>query len=102
MSDGVSARQSTVVVIGAGPAGLAASKYLTDHGVDHVVLERGEVGHSWRTERWDSFRLLIPNWMNRLLSEAEAGDDLDGYMAAAELVDRLERSTSSTRPSSST
>jgi putative flavoprotein involved in K+ transport len=55
-----------VVVIGAGQAGLAMSHHLTGRGIDHVVLDRGEVANSWRTERWDSLRLLTPNWMSRL------------------------------------
>jgi putative flavoprotein involved in K+ transport len=48
------------VVVGAGPAGLAASAALRGRGVEHVVLERGRVGESWRTQRWDSFRLNTP------------------------------------------
>ena len=56
------------VVIGAGHAGLAVSRLLTDAGRDHVVLDRGRVGERWRTERWDSLRLLTPNWMTRLPS----------------------------------
>ena len=54
------------VVIGAGHAGLAVSRCLTDAGVDHVVLDRGRVAERWRSERWDSLRLLTPNWMTRL------------------------------------
>ena len=54
-----------LIVVGAGPAGLSASRALTDAGCDHVVLERGRVGWSWRTQRWDSFRLNTPGWMNR-------------------------------------
>ena len=53
-------------MIGAGHAGLAASRFLTDRSIDHVVLERGEVANSWRRERWDSLRLLTPNWQTRL------------------------------------
>ncbi len=53
------------VVIGGGQAGLAMSAGLTAHGIDHVVIERGRVANVWRTERWDSFRLLSPNWMTR-------------------------------------
>jgi cation diffusion facilitator CzcD-associated flavoprotein CzcO len=56
-------------VVGAGPAGLAASAALSAGGVEHVVLERGRPGESWRTQRWDSFRLNTPGWMNRLLGE---------------------------------
>ena len=55
-----------VVIVGAGPGGLAMSHHLTGAGVDHVVLERGDVGNSWRHERWDSLRLLTPNWMTAL------------------------------------
>ena len=44
-------------------AGLAMSHRLSRASIDHVVLERGEVANSWRTERWDSLRLLTPNWM---------------------------------------
>ncbi len=52
-----------VVVVGAGHCGLAMSRRLAERSIDHVVLERGEVANSWRTERWDSLRLLTPNWL---------------------------------------
>ena len=55
-------RTIDTVVIGAGHAGLAMSACLAERGIDHGVLERGEVANSWRTERWDSLRLLTPNW----------------------------------------
>ena len=57
--------RTTVVIIGAGHAGLAMSRRLTDRSIDHVVIERGEVANSWRTERWASLRLLTPNWQTR-------------------------------------
>ncbi len=57
--------------MGAGPAGLAATTALTDRGVEHVVLERAWVGETWRTQRWDSFRLNTPGWMNELLGEKQ-------------------------------
>ena len=76
-----------VVVIGAGHAGLSMSHALSSRSIDHVVLERGEVAHSWRTERWDSLRLLTPNWMSRLPGYAYRGDDPDGYMTMAEVVE---------------
>jgi putative flavoprotein involved in K+ transport len=82
--------RTAVVVVGAGPAGLATSRCLSDRGVDHVVLERGRVAESWRTQRWDSLRLLTPNWMNRLPGEPVSSDDPDGYMSAAGLVARLD------------
>ena len=55
-----------VVVVGAGHSGLAMSRCLAERSIDHVVIERGEVANSWRTERWDSLRLLTPNWLTRL------------------------------------
>ena len=54
------------VIIGAGHSGLAMSQCLTECSVDHVILERGEVANSWKQERWDSLRLLTPNWQTRL------------------------------------
>jgi putative flavoprotein involved in K+ transport len=80
-----------VVVIGAGHSGLSISRELTERSVEHVVLERGEVANSWRTERWDSLRLLTPNWQTRLRGLAYDGDDPDGFMTIPELVEFLER-----------
>lgn len=80
-----------VVIIGAGQAGLAMSRELTARGVDHVVLERGCVANSWRTERWDSLRLISPNWMNDLPGQPYAGPDRDGFMTANELADTFDQ-----------
>ena len=79
-----------VVIVGAGPGGLAMSHHLTGAGVDHVVLERGEVGNSWRRERWDSLRLLTPNWMTALPGYRYEGDDPNGFMTATEAVEFLD------------
>jgi putative flavoprotein involved in K+ transport len=80
-----------VVVVGAGHCGLATSRCLATRSIDHVVLERGEVANSWRTERWDSLRLLTPNWMSRLPGFAYDGDDPDGYMTAGEVAELIAR-----------
>ena len=77
------------VIIGAGQAGLALSRGLTAAGRTHVVLERGRVGERWRTERWESLRLLTPNWLNRLPG-AQALPDPDGFLGRLELVEHLE------------
>jgi putative flavoprotein involved in K+ transport len=74
------------VVVGAGPAGLAASAALSAGGVEHTVLERGRPGESWRTQRWDSFRLNTPGWMNRLLGEQAR----DAFLTGGEVARRLE------------
>jgi putative flavoprotein involved in K+ transport len=82
-------QHTTTVVVGAGHCGLAMSRRLAERSIDHVVLERGEVAHSWRTQRWDSLRLLTPNWMTRLPGHAYSGADPGGYLAVAELVGLL-------------
>jgi putative flavoprotein involved in K+ transport len=64
---------------------------LSERSLEHVVLERGEVANTWKTERWDSLRLLTPNWLTRLPDLAYDGDDPDGFMAAPELIAFLER-----------
>jgi putative flavoprotein involved in K+ transport len=79
-----------VVVIGAGHAGLAMSRCLSARSIDHVVLERGEVGNSWRHGRWDSLRLLTPNWQTRLPGHRYAGSDPDGYMTMPQVVEFIE------------
>jgi len=81
----------TTVVIGAGHAGLAASHFLSERSVDHVVLERGEVANSWRRERWDSLRLLTPNWQSRLPGLRYEGPDPDGYLTVREVTEFIER-----------
>jgi putative flavoprotein involved in K+ transport len=55
------------------------------------VLERGDVANSWRTERWDSLRLLTPNWQTRLPGHCYDGPDPDGYMGMGEVVEFVEK-----------
>jgi putative flavoprotein involved in K+ transport len=81
--------QTTAVVIGAGHAGLAMSRRLSERSIDHVVLERGQVANSWRTQRWPSLRLLTPNWQTRLPGHPYVGDDPDGFMPVAGVVATL-------------
>jgi putative flavoprotein involved in K+ transport len=83
-------RRTEAVVIGGGQAGLAMSRCLAQTGVDHVVLERGRVAERWRSERWDSLRLLTPNWQTRLPGFRYEGPEPDGYMRMPEVVDFLE------------
>jgi putative flavoprotein involved in K+ transport len=65
------------------------SRALSEHAVDHVVLERGEIGNSWRHERWDSLRLLTPNWLSRLPDRPYRGPEPDGFMTMPEVVGLL-------------
>jgi putative flavoprotein involved in K+ transport len=83
--------RTTAVVIGAGQSGLAMSWWLAERALDHVVLERGEVANTWRTERWDSLTLLTPNWQSRLPGHGYEGDDPDSYRTMAETIAFIER-----------
>jgi len=83
--------RTTTIIIGAGQAGLAMSRCLAECSIDHVVLERGEVANSWKKERWDSLRLLTPNWQSRLPGYRYEGGDPDGYRTMPETIAFLER-----------
>jgi putative flavoprotein involved in K+ transport len=74
------------VVVGAGPAGLAASTALSEAGIEHLVLERARAGETWRTQRWESLGLNNPGFMNTMLGE----QDPDSYLTWREVVQRLE------------
>ena len=74
-----------VVIVGGGQAGLAVSWHLARDGIEHVVLERETLVHSWRDQRWDSFCLVTPNWQCRLPGYHYDGADPDGFMVAAEI-----------------
>jgi putative flavoprotein involved in K+ transport len=79
-------QRTAAVIIGAGQAGLAMSHCLSELGVEHVVLERGEVAHRWRSQSWDTLRLLTPNWMTRLPGFQYRGADPHGFMSIPEVV----------------
>jgi putative flavoprotein involved in K+ transport len=79
----------STVVIGAGQAGLAVSRRLTELEVEHVVLEQARVGQAWR-DRWDSFTLVTPNWTLDLPGSPYAGDDPEGHVPRDEIVAYLE------------
>jgi len=81
--------QLTAIIIGAGSAGLATSYELAQRGIAHLVLERGRVGETWRSQRWDSFRLNTPGWANSLPGLPFLGDP-DAFGTAADLLAYLE------------
>lgn len=78
------------VIVGGGQAGLGTAYYLTSAGLDVVVLERGRVGETWRSQRWDSFCLNTPNWMNGLPGAPYDGADPFGFMTHGELIESFE------------
>lgn len=81
--------KTNTIVIGAGQAGLSVSHELTERGVSHLVLERGQVGEAWR-RRWDNFCLVTPNWATHLPGFPYSGDDPHGFMPRDEVVSYLE------------
>lgn len=87
-----------VAVIGGGQAGLSISALLTRRGIEHVVLEKHRVAHTWRTERWDTFCLVTPNWQCQLPGFPYTGDDPDGFMVKDEIVRYIEAFAASFEP----
>src|SRR5512139_3000803 len=74
------------VIVGAGQAGLGVSYFLKRDGWKHVVFERGRIGESWLSQRWDSFKLNTPNFMNVLPGLPYEGPEPDGFWRRDELV----------------
>jgi putative flavoprotein involved in K+ transport len=85
------------IVIGGGQAGLSASWHLKKLGREHVVLDRGKIGDTWR-RRWDSFCLVSQNWLCQLPGFPYDGDDPDGFMLRDQIVDYIGRFAKSFEP----
>ena len=79
------------LIVGAGHTGLAISHCLTERSINHLIIERGEIANTWRHERWDSLRLLTPNWQSRLPGFPYSGDDPDGFMPMPQVIDFIEQ-----------
>src|SRR5476651_2310429 len=79
-----------VIVVGGGQAGLSVSYFLKQAGIDHLVLEKNTVTHTWRTQRWDAFCLVTPNWQCALPGYPYTGDDPHGFMKKDEIIEYLD------------
>jgi putative flavoprotein involved in K+ transport len=88
----------SVVIVGGGQAGLSMSWHLVQRGIDHVVLERHRIGHAWRSQRWDSFCLVTPNWQCRLPGFPYQGGDPHGFMVKDDIVRYIESYADSFHP----
>src|SRR3990172_7041337 len=82
-----------VIVIGAGHAGLSVSYFLSQAKVSHIVLEKGRIGETWRTQRWDSFAINTPNAMTTLSGMPYSGNNPEGFYLLNEFIDLLQTYT---------
>jgi putative flavoprotein involved in K+ transport len=87
-----------VLIIGGGQAGLSISYYLKQQGIAHLILEKNRLGHAWRSERWDTFCLVTPNWQCTLPGFPYAGDDPYGFMKKDEIVQYIDQYVASFQP----
>lgn len=83
-------KRYSVVIVGGGQAGLSLSYCLKEKGIDHIILEKNKIAHSWRDRRWNSFCLVTPNWQCQLPGYHYSGDDPDGFMEKDKIVQYLE------------
>jgi putative flavoprotein involved in K+ transport len=81
---------SPVIIVGGGQAGLSMGACLKDQGIEHVILEKHRIAHSWRSQRWDAFCLVTPNWQCQLPGFPYAGNDPNGFMLRDEIVAYVE------------
>ncbi|MEW5797585.1 MAG: NAD(P)/FAD-dependent oxidoreductase [Bacteroidota bacterium] len=79
-----------VIITGAGHAGLSISYFLSQHNIRHIVLERGLIGQTWRSQRWDSFALNTPNALSVLPGDEYCGDNPEGFSSVAEFIHSLQ------------
>lgn len=80
----------SVIIVGGGQAGLSLSYYLQQYGIDHLILEKNTVTHTWRTQRWDTFCLVTPNWQCALPGYPYTGNDPNGFMVKDEIIEYLD------------
>ena len=86
-----SPQRHSVVVIGAGQAGLSVTYALQQRGIRPLVLEQHRIGYAWDQQRWDSFCLVTPNWQCRLPDFPYDGDQPEGFMGKTAIVAFLQR-----------
>ncbi|MEH6564794.1 MAG: MSMEG_0569 family flavin-dependent oxidoreductase [Halopseudomonas sp.] len=90
MTSATKAPHYSVIIVGGGQAGLSASYYLQQNGIDHLLLEKKILTNAWRTQRWDAFSLVTPNWQCTLPGYPYAGDDPQGFMKKGEIIAYLD------------
>lgn len=79
-----------VIIIGAGPAGLAAAHLLAKRNIDYVILEKGRAVASALRRVDPEMRLLSPKRFS-LMPDMHPGRDTPTYLPFSVLVHELER-----------
>ena len=74
------------LVVGAGQAGIAASEHLTNHGIQHVVVERDRIAEKWRSARWDSLVSNGPAWHDRFPSRNFDDPNHDAFISKEDVA----------------
>ena len=87
-----------VIIVGGGQAGLSVSYCLKQRGIEHIIFEKQNIGHEWRSRRWDTFCLVTPNWQCQLPGYPYPGNDPYGFMPKDEIVKYLEDYAASFNP----
>lgn len=90
MTETLLASHYPVVVVGGGQAGLSASMHLSRQGIRHIIFEKNSIAHTWKTQRWDAFCLVTPNWQCQLPDFPYQGDDPHGFMVKDDIVAYVE------------
>lgn len=80
----------SAIIVGGGQAGLSMSYCLKQKGLNHLIFEKHQIAHSWRSKRWDSFCLVTPNWQCQLPGYPYSGCDPQGFMQKDEIVQYIE------------
>lgn len=88
----------SVVIVGGGQAGLSISYCLKERGVEHIVFEKNQIASAWRSQRWDSFCLVTPNWQCQLPGYPYSGDQPEGFIKKDEIVEYIENYARSFNP----
>ena len=79
-----------VVIVGGGQAGLSMSYCLKERGLDHIIFEKNQIANAWRSQRWDSFCLVTPNWQCQLPGYPYKGNEPEGFIKKDEIVAYIE------------
>ena len=85
MSNLQNIKKINTLVVGAGQAGLAMSEHLSNHSVEHLILEKNRIVESWRSCRWDSLVANGPAWHDRFPT-LDFDDHSPNYFAQKDVV----------------